>query len=224
MIGSGNFIIVLDAPTRENEGDLILSAEDMTPEKMAFMVKHTSGLICSPLASSLTKTLSLPLMVPPIDNTEVDGTAYTVSVDAVHPSMTTGISAHDRALTCNMLASKGAVPESFRRPGHLFPLRAREGGARERRGHTEATVEFCRLAGKAPAGVLCELVEPGLEAKHGGTEVLDAEMRRGESCLRFGREWGIRVCTIEALVEYLEWTEGGHTGRAGAEKTVNGFS
>ena len=171
---------------------------------MAFMVKHTSGLICAPLSSNLTHALSLPLMVPNTNNTEMDGTAYTVSVDAVNPSMTTGISAHDRALTCNLLARNSSKTTDFRRPGHLLPLRAREGGVRERRGHTEATVEFCRLAGKRPAGVLCELVEDGAPMSQKRTEVSGANMRRGESCLRFGREWGIKVCTIEALVEYLE--------------------
>lgn len=203
----GNFIILLDSPCRENEGDLIMAAEDITPSRLAFMVKYTTGLICAPLSPSLADSLHLPLMVPSTANTDAEGTAYTVSVDALHPSMSTGISAHDRALTSNLLASKEARPEDFQRPGHLFPLRAREGGVRERRGHTEATVEFCRLAGKRPAGVLCELVEEGVERHAGKTkipEVEGAEMRRRESCVMFGRQWGIPVCTIEALVKYLD--------------------
>ena len=174
------------------------------------MVKHTSGLICAPLSSSLADTLELPLMVHSSNNTEVDGVAYTVSVDAVHPSMTTGISAHDRALTGNMLAAHTSAASDFRRPGHLFPLRARAGGVRERRGHTEATVEFCRLAGKRPVGLLCELVEEGqveLSAGTRKTEVRGAGMRRRESCWRFGRVWGIRSCTIEALVQFMEKLE-----------------
>ena len=196
---------------RENEGDLIIAAEDVTTEKMAFMVRHTSGLICTPLASSLTANLSLPQMV--LKNTEVDGTAYTVSVDSADAAITTGISAHDRALTCRMLASPCSQPGSFRRPGHVFPLRARDGGVRERRGHTEATIELCRLAGKWPAGALCELVEEGQEIK-GQTEMAEVDMMRRDGCLRFGKKWGIKVCTIDDLVDYLE--------RYDADKEVNG--
>ncbi|KAL9103488.1 MAG: hypothetical protein Q9163_001484 [Psora crenata] len=138
----GQFIIVLDSPSRENEGDLIIAAEDITEEKVAFMVRHTSGLICAPLAPSLTSSLLLPQMV--LNNTEVDGTAYTISVDSADAAMTTGISAHDRALTCRKLASATNVAADFRRPGHVFPLKSRPGGVRERSGHTEATIEFCR--------------------------------------------------------------------------------
>ena len=177
-----------------------MAAEDMTTQKMAFMVRHTSGLICTPLSSDVTVNLSLPQMVQ--KNTEADGTAYTISVDSADASMTTGISAHDRALTCRMLASPLSQPASFRRPGHVFPLRARNGGARERRGHTEATIELCRLAGKQPAGVLCELVEEGREIE-GQTEVGEVDMMRRDGCLRFGKKWGIKVCTIDDLVEYL---------------------
>ena len=186
------------------------------------MVRHTSGLICAPLSPSLAELLQLPLMVPPNQNTEADGCAYTVSVDVVHPHMASGISAQDRALTSNMLAFKGAKPTDFRRPGHLFPLRARAGGIRERRGHTEATVEFCRLAGKRPAGVLSELVEEGLEdLEPGKTEIKGADMRRAEGCLSFGRKWGIRVCTIDALVTFV----GAQTARNGIEDKgyVNGI-
>ena len=135
---NGHFIIVLDSPSRENEGDLIIAAEDVTEDKMGFMVRHTSGLLCAPLASSLTNELQLPQMV--LENTEMDGTAYTLSVDYNHSSMTTGISAHDRALTCRMLAFPTSNFANFRRPGHLFPLRARDGGVKERKGHTEATI------------------------------------------------------------------------------------
>ena len=138
-----------------------------------------------------------------LESTEADGTAYTVSVDYDHSSMTTGISAHDRALTCRMLASPTSESANFRRPGHLFPLKARDGGVRERRGHTEATIDFCKLAGKRPAGVLCELIAEG-DIAEGSPEMKGAEMMRSEGCLQFGKRWGIRVCTIEALVEFLE--------------------
>ena len=173
----------------------------MTSEKMAFMIQHTSGLVCAPVSSHLTRDLKLPQMVPEEQATEIEGTAYTVSLDAV--GTTTGISAHDRALTCRSLASPTCSIESFRRPGHVFPLRARDGGVRERRGHTEATIEFCILAGKSLAGVLCELVDKGTEVE-GKTERKEAGMLRRDSCLNFGKRWGIRVCTIEQLVEAVE--------------------
>ena len=197
----GQFIIVLDSPSRENEGDLIIAAEDVTTDKMAFMVRHTSGLICAPVSSSLTSSLALPQMV--FNNTEIDGTAYTISVDALEADMTTGISAHDRALTCRTLASSSSSPASFRRPGHVFPLEAKDGGVRERRGHTEATIEFCKLAGKVPAGAICELVMEGEEVD-GMTVRREGGMMRRDGCLKFGRNWGIKVCTIEDLVDYLE--------------------
>ena len=199
--GKGEFIIVLDSVCRENEGDLILAAEDATTDKIAFMIRHTSGLICCPVSSSLATHLALPQMV--LNNTEVDGTAYTVSVDAAHASMTTGISAHDRALTCRALASSSSAADSFRRPGHCLPLRARDQGVMERRGHTEATIDFCRLAGKRPAGALCELVVDGDEVE-GKPERRNGDMMRAGECLKFGKLWGIRVCTIDDLVEYIE--------------------
>ncbi|KAI4122545.1 MAG: hypothetical protein LQ338_005759 [Usnochroma carphineum] len=209
--GQGCFIIVLDAPARENEGDLMCPAQDFTPEKAAFMIRHTSGLICCPVSPSIASDLCLPQMVPLNKNSEMDGAAYTVSVDAIDAGITTGISAHDRAMTCCKLSSPDARPLDFRRPGHIFPLRAREGGVRERSGHTEATLEFCRLAGKSEVGAICELVEEGEELPSIEDGVVRMErtvpnggMLRGEKCLAFGRRWGIKVCTIKALVEYLD--------------------
>lgn len=198
---NGEFIVVLDSTDRENEGDLIIAAEDVTTEKMAFMIRHTSGLICAPIPSHLTKTLELPQMV--LENADPNRTAYTLSVDASHSSITTGISAHDRALTCRKLASPTSTPTGFRRPGHVFPLRARDGGIRERKGHTEAAVEFCRLAGKRPAGVICELVEDGEEVE-GLAERREGDMMRRDGCLRFGKRWGLKVCTIEDLVDFVD--------------------
>lgn len=136
-------------------------------------------------------------------NTDPNRTAYTVSIDASNPSITTGISAHDRALTCRTLTAPSVNEFSFRRPGHIFPLRAQDGGIRERKGHTEAAVSFCRLAGKAPVGVICELVEDGDEVE-GKAERIGGGMKRRDSCLRFGRRWGLKVCTIEDLVEHVE--------------------
>ncbi|KAH9223126.1 3,4-dihydroxy-2-butanone 4-phosphate synthase [Leptodontidium sp. 2 PMI_412] len=204
---NGEFIVVLDDLSRENEGDLIIAAEDVTTEKMAFMVRYTSGLICAPMPPSLTEQLGLPQMVSQADSEDPNRTAYTVSVDAKSPLTTTGISAHDRALTCRTLASASATKDSFRRPGHVFPLRAREGGVRERTGHTEAAVEFCRLAGKRLVGAICELVEDGEEVD-GHALRTEPEMMRRDGCLAFGKRWGLKVCTIEDLVEYVERTEG----------------
>ena len=124
LSGNNEFIIVLDSPSRENEGDLIISASQITSAQVSFMVRYTSGLICAPMPSSLTQTLSLPQMVS--ENQDPKSTAYTLSVDAANPSISTGISAHDRALTCRVLADPKATEASFRRPGHVFPLRARE--------------------------------------------------------------------------------------------------
>jgi 3,4-dihydroxy 2-butanone 4-phosphate synthase len=144
------------------------------------------------------------------DNTDPNRTAYTVSIDGNAPSITTGISAHDRALTCRTLARPDVQPAHFRRPGHILPLRARPGGVRERTGHTEAAVDFCRLAGKPPVGVICELVEEPAEDAEGSLlpERDDCGMMRRDGCLRFGKKFGLKVCTIEDLVAYMEKTEG----------------
>ncbi len=203
-VENGEFIVVLDSTDRENEGDLIIAAEDVTTQKMAFMIRYTSGLICTPIPSSLTESLNLPQMVT--ENADPKRTAYTVSIDSADPSITTGISAHDRALTCRTLASKLSSPSSFRRPGHTFPLRARDGGVRERPGHTEAAVEFCRLAGKRPVGAICEMVEDGEEVE-GVAVRKEGGMMRRDGCLRFGKRWGLRVCTIEDLVDYVNKEE-----------------
>ncbi|KAB8229783.1 3,4-dihydroxy-2-butanone-4-phosphate synthase RIB3 [Aspergillus alliaceus] len=202
----GEFIIVLDSQDRENEGDLIIAAEAVTSAQMAFLVRFTSGLICAPVSPEIATRLSLPQMV--LENADPKGTAYTISVDSSDPSVTTGISAQDRALACRTLASPTARAEDLRRPGHIIPLQAKGGGVRERKGHTEAAVEFCRLTGKTQAGVIAELVEDG-ELVPGVPEIGGNNgMMRRDACLRFGKKWGIKVCTIEDLVEYLEKTDG----------------
>lgn len=188
---NGNFIVVLDSTSRENEGDLIIAAQDLTTEKMAFMVRYTSGLICTPLSSSLIQKYSLRQMVA--ENQEPHATAFTVSVDARDPSITTGISAYDRALTARRLADPSATAQDFRSPGHMFPLHAKAGGVLERRGHTEAAVDMARLAGKAEATAICEMVREE-----------DGLMMRRDDCLAFGKKWGLKVCTIEDLANYLE--------------------
>ena len=154
-VGRGEIVVVVDDEDRENEGDLIMAAEHATPEKIAFFVKHTSGLICAPVTNQRADELSLPLMVA--HNTESQRTAFTVTVDYRHGT-TTGISAFDRAKTIRSLIDPGTRPDDLTRPGHIHVLRARDGGVLKRAGHTEAAVDLARMAGLYPAGVLCELV------------------------------------------------------------------
>ena len=196
---------MLDDPSRENEADLIIAAEDITTEQMGFMVHHSSGLICAPIHRSRADELDLPTMVT--NSQDPRGTAYTISIDAADPAVTTGISAHDRALACRVLADPKSTSSSLRRPGHVLPLKADPGGVRVRRGHTEAAVEFCRLAGKSAASAICELVDEGHEVP-GRAIRAEVGMLRGEGCIAFARKWGLKVCTIEALVQYVEKTEG----------------
>lgn len=195
---------MLDSPSRENEGDLIIAASALTPAKASFMIRYSSGYLCAPLSVSRAAALHLPQMVA--NNADPNQTAYTVSVDAAHESVTTGISATDRALTCRMLADPSSKAASFRRPGHVLPLQARDGGVRVRRGHTEAAVDLCRLAGKQPVGVICELITDG-EVVEGKPAFEGGDMMRRDECLAFGKKWGIRVCTIEDLVTYIEENE-----------------
>ena len=174
----GEFLIVVDDEDRENEGDLIIAADAMTPEKMAFMIRHTSGVICAPMSNDRADALDLPLMV--VDNTESMRTAFTVSVDLVEGT-STGISASDRSATVAALADGNRLRTEFARPGHIFPLRARAGGVLKRAGHTEAAVDLCALADRQPVGVLCEIVnDDGTMAR-----VPDLEVFAVEHDLRF---------------------------------------
>ncbi|MEQ9173535.1 MAG: 3,4-dihydroxy-2-butanone-4-phosphate synthase [Alphaproteobacteria bacterium] len=192
----GEFLVVVDDETRENEGDLIIAAEMVTAEKIAFMVRHTAGVICSPLPGERIDQLSLPQMVA--DNTEHLRTAFTVSVDYRHGT-TTGISAADRALTIQALADAvgNRPPEAgdFARPGHIFPLRARDGGVLVRAGHTEATVDLARLAGLKPAGAICEIIND------------DGSMMRLPELKVFARAHGLHLISIADLVAYRRRTE-----------------
>jgi 3,4-dihydroxy 2-butanone 4-phosphate synthase len=192
---------VLDAQHRENEGDLIIAAQDFTPSKAAFMIRHTSGLLCAPILPSLAAKLELPQMVN--NNTDPNRTAYTITIDAAEGT-STGISAQDRSLTCTRLADPKVRRETFRRPGHIVPLQAREGGVRTRAGHTEAAVEFCLLSGKEPVGVLAELVEDG-EVVEGCAEMAGGfGMMRRDGCLAFAKKYGLKVVTIEDLSRFVE--------------------
>ncbi|RMD41281.1 hypothetical protein DV735_g3858, partial [Chaetothyriales sp. CBS 134920] len=200
---AGNFLVVLDDESRENEGDLIIAAEDVTTEKMAFMIRYSSGYVCAPLTNAIAEKLKLPLMVGDGASQDPKRTAYCVSVDASEEGVTTGISARDRASTCRTLAGKLSVPEDLRRPGHILPLRARDGGVLERQGHTEAAVEFCRLAGKRQVAAIGEIVDDGVAVQ--GQAVLNGSgMMTRDACLQFGKQFGLRVVTIADLVDYVK--------------------
>eukprot|EP00469_Lotharella_globosa_P000240 CAMPEP_0167792620 /NCGR_PEP_ID=MMETSP0111_2-20121227/12661_1 /TAXON_ID=91324 /ORGANISM="Lotharella globosa, Strain CCCM811" /LENGTH=337 /DNA_ID=CAMNT_0007685557 /DNA_START=16 /DNA_END=1030 /DNA_ORIENTATION=+ len=179
-IKDGKFVIVQDAASRENEGDLIIAAEKVTPEKMAFMVNYTSGIICVGINDERCKELGLPQMV--VKNTESHQTAFTVSVDLKHGT-TTGISASDRAKTIMALTEPKTKPDDFARPGHIFPLRAKKGGVLERPGHTETSVDLPRMAGLYPAGVMSEIVNR------------DGSMARTPELQALSKRFGIRMIT-----------------------------
>src|SRR2546430_2535664 len=182
-IARGELVVVVDDADRENEGDVIMAAELVTPELMAFIVR-CGGLVCVALEGERLDGLSLPLMVPPDDNSDIQGTSFTVSVDARYGT-TTGISAADRALTVRTLIDPATTPGDLRRPGHIFPLRGRPGGVLKRAGHTEAAVDLARLAGLRPAGVLCEVVKP------------DGTMARVPDLIEFCAAHGLLLISIE---------------------------
>lgn len=206
-LGNGEFLVVLDDPSRENEADLIIAAQDITTEQMGFLIHHSSGYVCAPMNTTRADALNLDLMVPPQASEDFLRTAYTISVDAAHPDISTGISAHDRALTCRILADPATDAAALRRPGHILPLRSVAGGVRQRRGHTEAATEFCRLTGKQEVAAICEVVDVGEEVA-GQAVRSGVGMLRGEDCIKFARKWGLKVCTIADLVDYVEKTEG----------------
>ena len=208
-LAQGEFIVVLDQQHRENEGDLFIPAEDLTPSKAAFMIRHTSGYICAPILPALAAKLELPQMVG--HNLDPNRTAYTITIDAME-GVTTGISAQDRSLTCRKLADPEARKETFRRPGHVVPLQAREGGVRTRAGHTEAAIEFCRLAGKQLVGAIAELVEDGEDVEGQAERAGDFGMMRRDGCLAFAKKFGLRAVTIEDLIRYLNGVKGKSKG------------
>ncbi len=185
---NGGMVVVVDDEDRENEGDLIMAAEDVTAESMAFFLEHTSGVFCVPLEAVRADELDLPLMV--VANTEAQRTAFTVTVDYRHGT-TTGISATDRAATVRALIDPATRPTDLNRPGHIFPLRYRPGGVLKRAGHTEATVDLCRLAGKYPSGVLCEIVTAD-----------KADMARLPELEEFTQRHGLPLISIADLIRY----------------------
>jgi len=191
-IARGEAVVVVDDANRENEGDLIIAAEKTTPDTMAFMVRHTSGVICMPLEGTRLDELQLPMMVA--ENTTAYRTAFTVSVDAKRGT-TTGISAADRATTVHALIDSQTRPDDLARPGHIFPLRYREGGVLKRAGHTEAAVDLARLAGLSPAGVLAEVVND------------DGTMARLPELERFAGEHDLAMISIADLIRYRRHRE-----------------
>ncbi len=184
----GGMVVVVDDEDRENEGDLIMTAEDVTADSMAFFLEHTSGVFCVPLESTRADELDLPLMV--VNNTEAQRTAFTVTVDYRHGT-STGISAHDRAATIRSLIDPATKAEDLARPGHIFPLRYRAGGVLKRAGHTEATVDLARLAGKYPSGVLCEIVTKD-----------KSDMARLPELEKFAAEHNLPLISIADLIRY----------------------
>ncbi|KPN18805.1 3,4-dihydroxy-2-butanone-4-phosphate synthase [Arthrobacter sp. Edens01] len=187
-IAAGGAVVVVDDEDRENEGDIIFAAQHATAELMGFTVRYTSGVVCVPLPGEWADRLDLPPMTAV--NQDAKGTAYTVSCDAASGT-STGISAADRALTSRVLADPASLAGDLNRPGHIFPLRAHDGGVRARRGHTEAAVELARLAGCTPVGVIAELVRD------------DGSMMRLPALRQFADEHGLPLVSIEDLVVYL---------------------
>jgi 3,4-dihydroxy 2-butanone 4-phosphate synthase/GTP cyclohydrolase II len=190
-LAAGRMVIVVDDADREDEGDLVVAAELVTEEQMAFLVRHTTGIVCAPMSAARAQELQLPQMVE--TNTDGHSTAFTVTVD--HIETGTGVSAADRTRTVRALAGPGTRPEQLRRPGHVFPLRARSGGVLVRAGHTEAAVDLTTMAGLSGVGVIGEIVDE------------DGSMRRGASLEGFAAEHGLPVLAIADLVRYRRATE-----------------
>jgi 3,4-dihydroxy 2-butanone 4-phosphate synthase / GTP cyclohydrolase II len=190
---AGRMVIIMDDEDRENEGDLIMAAERATPEAVAFMIRYSSGIICVPMEEEGLIRLDLPQMV--LANSESHRTAFTVSVDVKAPNVTTGVSSADRAATIRALTDPEATAEDFARPGHIFPLRSRKGGVLVRAGHTEASVDLCRLAGLKPVGVLCEVMND------------DGTMARRPQLEAFAKRHDLKIGTISDLIRHRLRTE-----------------
>lgn len=190
-IRAGKMVIVVDDEDRENEGDLVMAAELVTPQAINFMATYGRGLICLPIVGERLDALEIQPMVT--NNTDSHETAFTVSID--HKDTTTGISAFERALTIKKVVDPQARPQDFRRPGHVFPLRAKEGGVLRRAGHTEAAVDLARLAGLYPAGVICEIMND------------DGTMARVPQLMEFAARHGLKIITIADLIQYRRRTE-----------------
>jgi 3,4-dihydroxy 2-butanone 4-phosphate synthase/GTP cyclohydrolase II len=187
-IRKGNFIIVVDDEDRENEGDFIIAAECITPDKINFMETHGRGLVCASITYERCEELDLPMMVA--NNTSVHATPFTVSIDLLTHGCTSGISAYDRAQTILALTRSETKPEDFGRPGHVFPLRAQSKGVLRRAGHTEAAIDFARLAGLYPAGALVEIKKE------------DGEMARLPELMEMAQEFDLKIVSVADLIKY----------------------
>ncbi|MES5133788.1 bifunctional 3,4-dihydroxy-2-butanone-4-phosphate synthase/GTP cyclohydrolase II [Hoylesella timonensis] len=183
----GKFVIVVDDEDRENEGDLIMAAEMITPEKVNFMLKNARGVLCAPITLSRCEELDLPRQV--VNNTSVLGTPFTVTIDKLE-GCTTGVSAHDRAATIKALTDPKSTPQTFGRPGHINPLYAQDNGVLRRSGHTEATIDLCRLAGLYPVGALMEIMNE------------DGTMARMPELQKLAKQWGMKIISIGDLIAY----------------------
>jgi len=190
---AGKFLIVVDDEDRENEGDFIIAAEKITAEKVNFMMSYGRGVLCTPITTERCKELNLEMQV--LSNTSLHGTPFTVTVDLLGHGCTTGVSMHDRAATINALANPAMKPENFGRPGHINPLRARDGGVLVRAGHTEATVDLARLAGLYPAGALIEIIND------------DGTMARLPQLMKIAKQFDIKIISIQDLIAYRVKTE-----------------
>lgn len=191
-IKSGEMLIVVDDENRENEGDLLMAAEKVTPEHVNFMITHGKGLLCTPMHADSLNRLNIPLMT--VENSDRHGTKFTISVDVVEGT-STGISASERARTIKALASETSKAGDFMRPGHIFPLLAEKGGVLKRAGHTEAAVDLAILAGLSPVGAICEIIRE------------DGEMARLEDLIPFARKHGLKLITIADLIAYRRHQE-----------------
>jgi len=190
-IKQGKMIIVVDDEGRENEGDLVMGAEKVTPEAISFMAAYGRGLICVPITEERAVTIDLPLMVD--RSSDNIGTAFTVSVDYIGNS--TGISAYDRADTVKAIINPITTPGYLQRPGHIFPLIAKKGGVLRRAGHTEAAIDLARLANLCPAGVICEIIKD------------DGSMARLDDLVKFAKQHNLKIVTIEDLIKYRRFKE-----------------
>ncbi|MBU1932354.1 MAG: bifunctional 3,4-dihydroxy-2-butanone-4-phosphate synthase/GTP cyclohydrolase II [Candidatus Omnitrophica bacterium] len=188
----GRMVIVIDDEDRENEGDLVVASQFATPEAINFMIKHGRGLVCVPMEGSRLDELGLHPMYE--DNKDPFKTAWAISIDA-KKGVTTGISAHDRAITIKTLINPRTKPDDLVRPGHVFPLRAKEGGVLTRAGHTEACVDIMKLSGLYPAGVICEIINE------------DGTMARTQELVEFSKKHGLKICAIADLIEYRRRSE-----------------
>lgn len=192
-MSAGKFVIIVDDQDRENEGDLVLAAEKVTPESIAFMIRYTSGIICMPMLGERLDALRIPQMVA--ENTDIHKTAFTVSVDYRDGSTTTGVSAADRAATIKALIHPETHPDELRRPGHIFPLRYSEGGVLKRSGHTEASIDLARMAKLSPAAVICELVND------------DGTMSRLPELIKFAALHQIPIISVADIIRYRRRNE-----------------